>query len=64
MNNLLVHTLLVVFILAYAFSGGIFIILQRQGLSFITSFDKALARGSILLVCGSCLDVIAYGAWM
>jgi steroid 5-alpha reductase family enzyme len=63
MNPVSVETFMIVLILAYVFMSGIFIISQRQGQTFIASFDKAIVWGSGFFVIGSCLDTIAYVTW-
>jgi hypothetical protein len=55
---------MIVLILAYVLMCGIFIVSQRQGQNFIASFDKALVWGGGFFIIGSCLDTVAYVAWV
>jgi preprotein translocase subunit YajC len=57
---MLVETLMTMLILACIFMGVVFIISQRQGKSFIASFDKAIVWGSGLFVIGGFLSTVAY----
>lgn len=59
MNTSLVSAILTVFILAYVFSAWIFMLKQKQGASFIASFDKAIQRGAVFFILGSGLSFIA-----
>lgn len=63
MSPISVETFMIILILAYVFMGGIFMVSQRQGQSFVASFDKAMVWGSGVFVIGSCLDTAAYVAW-
>ncbi len=60
MNHALVETLMDTLILACVFMGAVFIISQRQGQTFIASFDKAIVWGSGIFVIGGFLSTIAY----
>jgi steroid 5-alpha reductase family enzyme len=60
MIHVLVEMLMITLILACVFTGVIFIISQRQGQTFIASFDKAIVWGSGLFVIGGLLSTIAY----
>ncbi len=64
MNPISVETFMIVLILACVCMGGVFIVSQRKGQTFIASFDKAILWGSALFVIGSCLDTVAYVAWV
>jgi hypothetical protein len=44
--------------------GGVFVVSQRQGQTFIASFDKAIVWGGAFFVIGSCLDTVAHVAWV
>jgi hypothetical protein len=63
MNSTLIETVMVLIVLAYIFMAGIFFVNQQQGQSFIASFDKALAWGSMVFLIGCGLDTAAYVAW-
>jgi len=63
MNPILVETFMAVLVLAYVFMGGVFIVSQKQGKSFVASFDKAFAWGSCLFIFGYGLDTVAYATW-
>lgn len=62
MNHTLVEMLMATLILACVFMSGVFIISQRQGKTFIASFDTAIVWGSSLFLVGGCLSTIAYVA--
>ena len=64
MNPIAVETFMIVLILVYVFMSGIFIFSQKQGRSFIVSFDKAFVWGSCLFVAGYGVDTVAYVAWV
>jgi hypothetical protein len=64
MNPISVETILILLITAYVLSGGIFIFSQRQGQTYIASFDRAIAWGGSLFVIGNCLDAVAYVTWV
>ena len=50
MNPLSIHTFMSTFIIACSFMGGAFVFNQKQGNTFINSFDKSIAWGSGLFV--------------
>ena len=60
MNPKYVETFMALLILAYIFMGVIFIAHQKQGKSFLESFDKAFIWGGILFVIGYGIDAVAY----
>jgi hypothetical protein len=60
MNPILAETFMAVLILAYVFMGGVFIVSQKQGKTFVESFDKAFIWGGCLFVAGYGLDTVAY----
>jgi hypothetical protein len=62
MNHALIEMLMATLILACIFMGVVFIISQRQGLTFIASFDKAIVWGGSLFVIGGVLSTVAYVA--
>jgi hypothetical protein len=62
METLFIQTFMVVLVMVYTFMGGIFCISQKQGKSFVASFDRAFALGSGLFLYGSSLNVIIYMA--
>lgn len=62
MNHALIETLMSILILTCIFMGMVFIIRQRQGQTFIASFDKAIVWGSGLFVIGGVLSTIVYAA--
>ncbi len=57
-SSLVVDAVLSVFVLSYVFSGLTFVAKQKQGASFITSFDQAIARGSWFFALGSGLSFV------
>ena len=60
MNPLSIHTFMSTFIIACSFMGGAFIFNQKQGNTFINSFDKSIAWGSGLFVVSYCLNLVIY----
>ena len=58
METSLINASLTMFVLAYIFSACIFMVKQKQGDSFITSFDKAIVRGGCFFVFGSGLSFV------
>lgn len=60
MNHTLVETLMTTLILACIFMGAAFIFFQKQGQSFIASFDKAIVWGLGLFVIGSSLSTVTF----
>ena len=58
MNTSLVSAILIVFILAYLFTAFNFMMKQKQGASFVASFDEAIQRGAVLFILGSGLTFI------
>jgi hypothetical protein len=58
METSLVNAILIMFILAYVFSALIFMAKQKQGASFIASFDKAIVRGGCFFLLGSGLSFV------
>jgi hypothetical protein len=58
-TSLVVDAILTMFVLAYVFSAWIFMMKQKQGASFITSFDKAMVRGGCFFIFGSGLSLVA-----
>jgi hypothetical protein len=64
MNPISVETFMFVLILAYVLMCGIFILRQRQGHTFIASFDKAIVWGGGFFIIGSCLNTVASVAWV
>ena len=59
MKTSLIDVVLIVFILSYVFSALIFMVKQKNGASFIVSFDKAIVRGGCFFVFGSGLSLVA-----
>jgi len=53
MRILWLNSILTILILAYCFSAFIFLLKQKQGASFASSFDKAIAMGGIVFISGS-----------
>lgn len=66
METSLVNAILIMFILSYVFSASIFMAKQKQGASFIASFDKAIVRGGCFFLLGSGLSFAAmmYGIFL
>ena len=64
MNSISVETFMIVLILAYVFMSGVFIVSQKQGHTFVASFDKAIVWGGGFFVIGSCLNTVANVAWV
>ena len=62
MNHSLIETVMAALIFGYVFMGAVFFTHQRQGQSFIASFDKAMVWGGGLFVVGCCLSTAAYFA--
>jgi hypothetical protein len=62
MNPKYVETFMALLILAYVFMGVAFIAHQKQGKSFLDSFDKAFIWGGCLFVIGYGIDIVAYVA--
>jgi len=62
MNPISIETFGLMFILAYVLMCLVFITHQKQGKSFVDSFDKAFIYGSGLFVIGYSLDAAAYVA--
>jgi hypothetical protein len=60
MNPILVETFMTVLILAYVFMGGVFIFSQKQGHTFVESFDKAFIWGGCSFIAGYGLNTVAY----
>ena len=58
MNASLVNAILTGFILAYVFTAVIFMVKQKQGASFVESFDKAILRGGWFFAFVSCLSFL------
>lgn len=54
MNHTFIETLMVTLIVACMFMGGVFIVNQKRGQSFLASFDKAMVWGSGLFVSACC----------
>lgn len=63
MNPTLAETFMIMLILAYVFMGGVFIVSQKRGHTFIASFDKALVWGTCLFVISYGLDTAAFATW-
>lgn len=63
MKTSYMDAILTMFVLAYIFSAWVFMIKQKQGASFVTSFDKAIVRGGCFFVLGSGLSfaLMMYG---
>ena len=53
-----IDVILTTFVLAYVFSAWIFMMRQKQGDTFITSFDKAVVRGGCFFILGSGLSFV------
>ena len=62
MHHTLIEMLMTLLIMACAFMSAVFIAHQKQGQTFIASFDKAIAYGSYLFVIGCCLSTATYFA--
>ena len=64
MNHLLATLFIIVLILSYAFMAVVVIVSQKQGHTFVASFDKAIVWGGGFFVIGSCLNTVANVAWV
>jgi hypothetical protein len=60
MHFTLSEAFLAALIVAYIFSGGVFIVSQKQGHTFIASFDKSVGLGCLLFFFGCCLDTVVF----
>ena len=63
MNPILIQTFMAALILAYVFMGGVFVVSQKQGKTFVASFDKAIVWGGCLFVVFCGLNTVVYVAW-
>jgi hypothetical protein len=62
MNPKWVESFMALLILAYVFMGLVFIAHQKQGKSFVASFDKAFIWGVWLFAIGNGINAVTYVA--